>query len=154
MARKKTKKTHHRRRRRIGAGGMGDAITTLLGLTGGAIAGAYVSGIAKKQLSTLPAFAPPAIVVVAGYMLTKKVSGNLMKAIGTGMQAAGGLQLVSSFVTIPGLAGLGAILDRTVPRIQNPIGAPGFMHDPINGMPQKAYLGSRLGNALGALYDN
>ena len=152
--RKKTKKTTRRRRRSMGAAGMGEAVTTLAGLTAGAIAGAYVSGMVKARLATLPKFAAPAGVVAIGYFVPKMLKSNLGKAIGAGMQAVGGLQLLNTVVAIPGLAGLGAILDRTVPRMNNPIGAPGFVNTPINGLPDRAYMGSRMGNGVGALYDN
>jgi len=151
MAKRKTKKVHHRRRRAVGAAGMADAVTTVLGLTGGALAGAYLTSVARAQFATLPKFAAPAVVVVAGTMVPKFLKSKLGAAVGAGMAAVGGLQLISSFIAVPGITGVGAITyGRSVPRIQNPIGAPGFMNTPISGAADMA----TIGKGMGALYDN
>jgi hypothetical protein len=153
MAKRKTKKVHHRRRRAVGAAGMADAVTTVLGLTGGALAGAYLTNIARAQFATLPKFAAPAVVVVAGTMVPKFLKSKLGASVGAGMQAVGGLQLISSFIAVPGITGTGVgavTYPRSVPRIQNPIGAPGFMNTPISGAQDM----QTIGKGMGALYDN
>lgn len=96
MARRK-RKTHHRRRghgRRMGAaGGM---LTSALGVIAGAVAGRLV---AKKFLPAVDERIKNAGVIVLGAAVFPRIiKGDLGKAVGAGMIAAGGSGLVGTFI--------------------------------------------------------
>ena len=102
---KRRKKTSRRRttRRRMGAMG-GANIQAALGIIAGAVAGRLV---AKKLLPNVDERIKNAGVVVLGAaVFPRLIKGELGKAIGNGMIAAGGAGLVGSFVPA-----LGAIDD-------------------------------------------
>ena len=94
---KRRKKTSRRRttRRRMGAMG-GANIQAALGIIAGAVAGRLV---AKKLLPNVDERIKNAGVVVLGAaVFPRLIKGELGKAIGNGMIAAGGAGLVGSFV--------------------------------------------------------
>lgn len=94
---KRRKKTSRRKgsRRRMGAMG-GANIQAALGIIAGAVAGRLV---AKKLLPNVDERIKNAGVVVLGAaVFPRLVKGELGKAIGNGMIAAGGAGLVGSFV--------------------------------------------------------
>jgi len=94
---KRRKKTSRRRttRRRMGALG-GANIQAALGIIAGAVAGRLV---AKKLLPNVDERIKNAGVVVLGAaVFPRLIQGELGKAIGNGMIAAGGAGLVGSFV--------------------------------------------------------
>ena len=94
---KRRKKTSRRRttRRRMGALG-GANIQAALGIIAGAVAGRLV---AKKLLPNVDERIKNAGVVVLGAaVFPRLIKGELGKAIGNGMIAAGGAGLVGSFV--------------------------------------------------------
>ena len=94
---KRRKKTSRRKgsRRRMGAMG-GANIQAALGLIAGAVAGRLV---AKKLLPNVDERIKNAGVVVLGAaVFPRLIKGELGKAIGNGMIAAGGAGLVGSFV--------------------------------------------------------
>lgn len=102
MARKKRKTSRRRSsRRRMGAVGKGN-IQAALGIIAGAVAGRLV---AKKLLPNVDERIKNAGVVVLGSMVFPRIiKGELGKAIGNGMIAAGGAGLVGSFVPALGAA--------------------------------------------------
>ena len=94
---KRRKKTNRRRtsRRRMGAMG-GANIQAALGIIAGAVAGRLV---AKKLLPNVDERIKNAGVVVLGAaVFPRLIKGELGKAIGNGMIAAGGAGLVGSFI--------------------------------------------------------
>lgn len=94
---KRRKKTSRRRttRRRMGAMG-GANIQAALGIIAGAVAGRLV---AKKLLPNVDERIKNAGVVVLGAaVFPRLIAGELGKAIGNGMIAAGGAGLVGSFI--------------------------------------------------------
>ncbi len=100
MARRK-KSTRRRRsgRRRMGAIGKG-AMTSALGIIAGAIAGKMVA----KSLPIGDERIKNGAVVAAGIFFPQIIKGDLGKAIGNGMIAAGGAGLVGNFVPALGQA--------------------------------------------------
>lgn len=103
MARKrKSRKTSRRRGRRMGAI-KGGNVTSALGIIAGAVAGKFV---VNKFLPNVDEKIKNAGVVALGVAFPMLLKGEMGKAIGNGMIAAGGAGLVGSFVP-----GLGAIDD-------------------------------------------
>jgi len=94
--RKKSRKSYRRRSRRVGAIGGGGIVTQALGIIGGAIAGNLVQNKLLANVTMIPDAAKSAGVVVLGAFFPKIVKGDLGKALGNGMIAAGGLQLAKS----------------------------------------------------------
>ena len=96
MARKKRKTSRRRTsRRRMGAVGKAN-IQATLGIIAGAIAGRLV---ATKLLPNVDSRIKSAGVVVLGSMVFPRlIKGELGKAIGNGMVAAGGASLVGAFI--------------------------------------------------------
>ena len=94
---KRRKKTSRRRKSRRRMGAMGGAnIQAALGIIAGAVAGRLV---AKKLLPNVDERIKNAGVVVLGAaVFPRLVKGELGKAIGNGMIAAGGAGLVGSFI--------------------------------------------------------
>jgi hypothetical protein len=114
MARKRRKKSSYRRRsRRMGAVGMGGQLTQALGIIGGAIAGNLVQNKLLGNVTAIPEAAKSAVVVAAGIFFPKVVKGDLGKALGNGMIAAGGIQLAKS-VLPAGLIGAMDTIDFPV----------------------------------------
>lgn len=100
---KRKRKTSRRRssRRRMGAVGKAN-IQATLGIIAGAVAGRLV---AKKLLPNVDERIKNAGVVVLGAaVFPRLIKGELGKAIGNGMVAAGGAGLVGSFVPALGQA--------------------------------------------------
>ena len=101
MARKrKSHKRRSSRRRRIGAVGKTN-IGAIAGLIAGAVAGRWVAKSSMVPIENDKI--KNAAVVALGAFLPKFWKGEISKAIGNGMIAAGGVGLVGSFV--PALAG-------------------------------------------------
>lgn len=87
-----------KRKSKMKVGGM---LTEAAGLTIGAAAAAKVSGIA---LPIVPEKLRPALPIVIGFLLMNR-GGGLMKSVGAGMIAGGGVKLLGQLA--PGL-GIGA----------------------------------------------
>jgi len=102
MARRKRKTSRRRSsRRRMGAVGKAN-IQATLGIIAGAVAGRLV---AKKLLPNVDERIKNAGVVVLGAVVFPRlIKGELGKAIGNGMVAAGGAGLVGSFIPALGQA--------------------------------------------------
>lgn len=102
MARRKRKTSRRKSsRRRMGAVGKAN-IQATLGIIAGAIAGRLV---AKKLLPNVDERIKNAGVVVLGAaVFPRLIKGELGKAIGNGMVAAGGAGLVGSFIPALGAA--------------------------------------------------
>lgn len=100
---KRKKKSSRRRSSRHRMGAVGKAnITAALGIIAGAVAGRLV---AKKLLPNVDERIKNAGVVVLGAaVFPRLIKGDLGKAIGNGMIAAGGAGLVGSFVPALGAA--------------------------------------------------
>jgi hypothetical protein len=102
MARKKTKKQAPRRRR---TSSVGAAAGSMLMEIGGTIIGAVVARqVSTKLLPNLDNRIKSIGVVGLGVMLPKMAKNPLMKSIGNGMIAVGGLSLVGSIVPALGAA--------------------------------------------------
>lgn len=94
MARKKVAKKKGSRRRRIGAVGGGDGVKLIIGAIGGAV----VSGIVSSKLpATMDEKIKGAILAVAGFFVAKQ-KNPIIKGMGVGVAAAGGLTLAKSFL--------------------------------------------------------
>jgi hypothetical protein len=158
----KRRKSHKAKRRhhRVGAmRGIGGAVRKAAAIAAGAVAGSFLNSVIKKAAPTLPPWAGGAAVAGAGIVLPKFVKSPIVGDVATGIVAAGALFAINeSFLSLPGIAGLGAVPKtmgyRTTPKLQatvngrstHRVGAPGFMDRPINGV--------RDMQAIGALYDN
>ena len=102
---KKRKKASGRRRRRMGAIGKGAGIQSILGIVGGAVAAKYVTA---KLLPNVDSKIKSAGVIALGAIVMPKVlKGELGKALGNGMVAVGGANLVSEF--LPGIGAMETI---------------------------------------------
>ena len=149
---KKKKKATRRRHHRVGAvRGMGGVVMKVAAIGAGAVAATFLNSTVKKSFASLPAWAPAAIVVGAGVFLPKVLKNQTGQNVATGMLAAGTLFLLNeTFLSLPGIAGMGAVpkglVYRATPKLQQTVGAPGFM--------DKAVGGSRDMMVVGALYDN
>lgn len=95
MARKKRKSSRRRSsRRRMGAVGAAN-IQATLGIIAGAVAGRLV---AKKLLPNVDERIKNAGVIVLGTMFPRLLKGEMGKAVGNGMIAAGGSGLIGAFI--------------------------------------------------------
>jgi hypothetical protein len=105
----KTKRKTSRRRSRVGAikaGGIMGAVTIIAG----AVAASQVSKLIAKAIPATMSAKTSGLIsgaapIVLGLFLPKIIKSDVGKNLGTGMIAAGGLNLVKS--TIPSLAGVG-----------------------------------------------
>lgn len=93
---KKSRKSYRRRSRRMGAIGGGGMITQAAGIIGGAIAGNLVQNKLLANVTAIPDAAKSAVVVALGVFFPRIVKGEIGKALGNGMIAAGGVQLAKS----------------------------------------------------------
>ena len=100
MARRKKSTRRRRSGRRMGAMAKG-TVTQALGIIAGAIAGKMV---AKALPATIDDRIKNGAVVAAGIFFPQIIKGDLGKAIGNGMIAAGGAGLVGSIVPALGQA--------------------------------------------------
>jgi hypothetical protein len=143
-------RVRHRRRSRVS--GISDTLMNAAGVVGGAAVGMFVNQALKTAFTTLPTWAPGVAILAGGAVLPIFVKGNpIVSAAACGLIAAGGLiTLNETFLSVPGISGVGAVPRRLVyrnsPKVQRSVGAPGFMDNPINGMKDM--------NTIGALYDN
>lgn len=148
MARRKHKKHRvHRRRRVGGVKALGPAVTNGVTVGAGAIAAAFANAALKKVLpASVPQWASGLAIATAGIMLPKFVRNPMAAQAALGVVAAGVLFAVNeSFLSVPGIAGIGATY-RYTPKLQRTVGAPGFMDKPITGTKDL--------QAVGALFDN
>lgn len=97
MARRNYSKKSKRsgsKKRRVGAVGGGDGVQLILGAIGGAV----VSGIVASKLpATMDAKIKGAILAVAGFFVAKQKS-PLIKGMGIGVAASGGLTVAKSLL--------------------------------------------------------
>lgn len=105
MARRRKKATSRRRSRRrmgaIGAAGM----QSILGIVGGAVAAKFVTA---KVLPNLDSRIKSAGVIALGALVMPRIlKGELGKALGNGMIAVGGSNLIAEFV--PGIGAMETI---------------------------------------------
>ena len=105
MARRRKKATSRRRKsRRMGAIG-GSGMQSILGLVGGAVAAKLVTA---KVLPNLDSRIKSAGVIALGALVFPRIiKGELGKAIGGGMVAVGGSNLIAEFV--PGIGAMETI---------------------------------------------
>ena len=108
MARRKkhTKKIHHRRKSRskmgaIGKGGLTSALFTIVG----GVAARFVSNtINGTSLSaSYKGYVAAAAPIAVGLFLPKFIKSDMGKALGTGMIAVGGLELVQTTGVLSGI---------------------------------------------------
>jgi len=110
MAKKRKKSTMKRRRRsRVGAIGKGGSLMSSIGIIAGAVAGRLV---VKSVLPNMDEKIKNVGVAALGFVLPKFVKSDLGKSIGSGMIAAGGMGLVSSF--LPAIAGVDDMIEFPV----------------------------------------
>lgn len=104
MARKRKKSTG-RRRRRMGAIGKGAGIQSILGIVGGAVAAKYVT--AKLLPNVDSKIKSAGVIALGAFVMPRVLKGELGKALGNGMVAVGGANLVSEF--LPGIGAMETI---------------------------------------------
>lgn len=102
---KKRKKASGRRRRRIGAIGKGAGIQSILGIVGGAVAAKYVT--AKLLPNVDSKIKNAGVIALGAFVMPRVLKGELGKALGNGMVAVGGANLVSEF--LPGIGAMETI---------------------------------------------
>lgn len=104
MARKRSsKKRGTSKRRRIGAVGGGDGVKLILGAIGGAV----VSGLVSSKLpATMDDKIKGAILAVAGFFVAKQKSA-IIKGMGVGIAASGGLTLAKSLLPAGAIGEIG-----------------------------------------------
>lgn len=101
MARKRKKHSTRRRSRRRGSmlGATGSAVTGILSVVAGAVAGRFI----QSKLTTVN----PKIVaggqIVAGVLLPRFVKNEFVKGIGVGMIANGGVETLKAFGVLSGI---------------------------------------------------
>lgn len=100
MARKRKKSTRRRSRRRGSMlGATGSAVTNILSVVAGAVAGRFI----QSKLTTVN----PKIVaggqIVAGVLLPRFVKNEFVKGIGVGMIANGGVETLKAFGVLSGI---------------------------------------------------
>jgi hypothetical protein len=159
MARRK-KRAHHHRRRRIGAAsGMGAILQKTVGIVAGAAGGMFINQALKTAFTSLPTFAPGAVVLVGGVFVEKSMARKslLMAGVADGLIAAGGLIVLNeTFISLPGISGVGFVVNADAAYKKNPalmkaVGASGFMDNSIGNVRDLATV---AGPMVGAIYDN
>lgn len=132
MARKKAKKSYGRRR--VSGVGKGLNLTNILGIVGGAAASGFLSKVqfVGKQSATIQGAIK---IAIGGFVIPKFARGNaILQAAGTGMIAAGGLQLLGPKET-GGLGILSGTDDEMILDLRSMSGADDMEQpDVINGM--------------------
>ena len=101
MARKRKKhSTRRRHHRRSHMGAVGSNVTTILSVVAGAVAGKFLQSKLSSKVN-------PKILaggqIVAGMFLPKLVKGEIMKGVGVGMIANGGVTALSEFGVLSGI---------------------------------------------------
>jgi hypothetical protein len=158
MARRK-KKVHHKRRRIGAASGMGAILQKTLGLVAGGAAGFFANQALKTAFTSLPSFAPGVVIAAGGVVLDKTMGKKsvMISAAADGLIVAGGLIVLNeTFISLPGISGVGFITnyDKSMkqrPAMMRAVGAPGFMNDSIGTIRDLATVASPF---VGAVYDN
>jgi hypothetical protein len=152
MAKKRKKTTHRRRHHRVGAmRGVGGIFMKVAAIAAGAAGATFINSTVKKSFASLPAWAGGMGAVGAGVLLPRFVRNPIALDVSAGLIAAGSLfALNESFLSLPGIAGLGAIPKtmayRNTPKLQSSVGAPGYMDNAVGG--------ERDLMVVGALFDN
>jgi len=152
MARKKKKTTHKRRHHTVGAmRGVGGIFMKVVAIAAGAAGATFINSTAKKSFTSLPTWSGGIASVGLGVLLPRFVRNPLAVDVAAGLIAGGALfALNESFLSLPGIAGLGAVPKnmayRNTPKLQNSVGAPGYMDNAVGG--------ERDLMVVGALFDN
>jgi hypothetical protein len=112
MARRKkhTKKVHHRRKsRKMGAAGSG--MTNALFTIVGGVAARFVSNTINGTTldASYKGYVAAAAPIAVGLFLPRFIKSDMGKALGTGMIAVGGLELVQSTGVLAGMSGFPVI---------------------------------------------
>jgi hypothetical protein len=131
--------------------GISGIVQTVGGIAAGAVAGAFANSAIKSMVpSTLPAWIAPVGVGALGVLLPKFLKGPIGVSVGAGLVASGALfALNESFLSLPGISGvpyMAGPVYRNTPKLQNSVGAPGYVDNPIGGIKDLM--------TIGALYDN
>jgi len=126
-------------------------LQTVGGIAAGAVAGAFANSAIKSMVpSTLPAWIAPVAVGAAGVMLPKFIKGPIGVSVGAGLVASGALfALNESFLSLPGIAGvpyMAGPVYRSTTKLQNSVGAPGYVDNPIGAVRDLMTIGSMYDN--------
>ena len=113
MARRKkhTKKVHHRRKsRKMGAAGKSGITNALFTIVGG-VAARFVSNTINGTTldASYKGYVAAAAPIAVGLFLPRFIKSEMGKALGTGMIAVGGLELVQSTGVLAGVSGFPVI---------------------------------------------
>ena len=114
MARRKhhTKKVHHRRKshKRLGAAGKSGITNALFTIVGG-VAARFVSNTINGTTldASYKGYVAAAAPIAVGLFLPRFIKSEMGKALGTGMIAVGGLELVQSTGVLAGVSGFPVI---------------------------------------------
>lgn len=174
MYHKKTKKKkstqRHRRRHRVGAAtGIMKVVTESAAMIAGGLAGFFANQALKTAFTSLPLWAPGAVVAGGGIAVKKMAKSNdMLASVGDGLVVSGGLILLNeTFLSVPGVSGanIGFVTnyDRSMkmkPSIQRQVGAPGFMDKSIGTVRDIAVIsGPKVKRSIpsarvGGIYDN
>jgi hypothetical protein len=137
MARKRKHKVHHRRRHRVS--GIKDTLMSVGSVVAGAAAGAFIKQALTTALPSISSSTPwlPGVIVLAGgAFLPKAIKGPMGQGLGDGLIAFGGLSALNeSFISIPGVSGLGAIPRRVPARVIG-AGARPFLSKMVGATPR------------------
>jgi hypothetical protein len=132
MARRKrsqAKKSPTRRKRRYRVGAMNTDSKNLLmqtiGGIGGAVIGSYVGSAIQKQAEKMSSLEPYAqyvnggVQLIGGYLVPMliKQKSPILNGFASGMMMNGGLEIIKASGILPGVAGVGAMNDYSVPMI-------------------------------------
>lgn len=162
MAKRHRAKSHRKHHRRIGATGLTGALTKFGTIAAGAVVGTFVNAGIKKMFTTLPPWAAGVGTAAVGIAAPKFIRNPMVADLATGVMAAGALfALNESFISLPGIAGIGAVPKgltyRATPKLQKSVSGRGNLsgktgYDP--GFMDKVISGQRDLMTVGALYDN
>jgi hypothetical protein len=138
---------------------MGAILQKTLGLIAGGAAGFFANQALKTAFTSLPAFAPGVVIAGGGVVLDKTMGKKspMIAAAADGLIVAGGLIVLNeTFISLPGISGVGFITnyDKSMkqrPAMMKSVGAPGFMNDSIGTVRDLATVASPF---VGAVYDN
>jgi hypothetical protein len=159
MATKKKKKVYPHKRKVGAASGMGAILQKTVAIVGGAAGGFFLNQALKTAFASLPAFVPGVAIMGGGVFLDKTMGkkSELMSGAAEGLIAAGGLiALNETFISLPGISGVGFVTnyDRSLkqkPALMRAVGAPGFMDSSIGTVRDIATIASPF---VGAIFDN
>jgi len=156
---KKRKKAHPARRRRVGAKGqMTGLVLRVAGVGIGAVAGAFVVNAGKTAFPTMPLWAAPAGVAVAGAAVPYFVKNSpLAEGFGDGMLAVGAIMALNETVlSVPGISGLAMYSNagpaNNVLRAAVGRGPMAYVNNTVGAFPPgRVITGKRRAMAVGAL---